>query len=342
MLQEVKKELLKNPYKLADILDHFKYCNINVKPNYIQFGRDSEGNPKSIVIRLKDNDRLYIKDYPRNISCDLFYYIMEQRNVEFVNILEVVKNVLGIADYYEHFNSQSIFGGFYDNIKKKLHNDIKIYCYEVLHQYKKNGNIRFLNDNISLATQRYFSIRYDVESQGIVIPIYDQFGNIMGVKIRINKDVDDGEQKYYYLIPCLMSQTLFGYSQNYKYLVNNDVFVFESEKSVMQCHSYGIRNCVSMGSSSISRKQAQMIMELNPKRVIFMHDNGLDFKAIERNIQMFKIYTRMLGLEVGYWDSEQIDIPNKSSLSDLGCERLIYGIKNEIIMVGVNSNQKEI
>ena len=336
MLQEVKKELLKNPHKLAEVLGSFGYCRISVKPKYIQCARDDkeESSPTSIVIKLKNNDYLYVTDYPRNINCDLFSYIMEQRNVEFIEILNSIKKALGIIDYYEYFGSQSIFGGFYDNIKKKLYNNLNIYNTEILNQYEKCGNLRFLNDNISIDTQRYFDIRYDVASQSIAIPIKDQFGNLIGVKARINKDADVDEQKYYYLIPCMMSQTLYGYSQNYRYLVNNDIYIFESEKSVLQCYSYGIRNCLSIGSSSISQKQSKLIMELNPKRVLFMHDQGLNFEAIERNIKMFKIYVRMLGLQVGYWNSNQTDVPEKASLSDLGKERLLYGIDNEIIMIG--------
>lgn len=344
MLTEIKKELLRNPLKLSNVLEHFGYCHVTIKGKYIQCARDDkkESSPTSIVIKLVKNDYLYVTDYPKNINCDLFSYIMDQRNVEFVDILNVVKSVLNISDYYNYFTSQSIFGGFYDNIRKKLHNNVHLYDKTVLDQYKACGNLRFLKDNISLSTQKYFNIRYDVESQSIVIPIYDQFGNIMGVKARINKDTEDGEQKYYYLIPCMMSETLYGYSQNYKYITNSDILIFESEKSVMQCYSYGIRNCVSIGSSSISSKQVKMIMESNPKRILFMHDQGLDLKSIKRNIKMFRIYTKMLGLQVGYWDSDQIDVPEKASLSDLGKDRLLYGLKNEIIMIGDDIYKEEL
>ena len=33
-----------------------------------------------------------------------------------------------------------------------------------------------------------------------------------------NKEAEENESKYYYLINCLMSQTLYGYSHNYQYL----------------------------------------------------------------------------------------------------------------------------
>lgn len=334
MLSEIKKELIKQPKIISDILSEFGFCNVNIHNTYITFGRDIEGSRKSIVIYLKDNENLIVKDHPRNIVTDLFSYIIKEKSVEYSEIFRLIKTKLNITDYYDYFEPKTIFGGFYDRIKKKSQNYIHTYENSILDNYVKCGNLRFLRDKISLETQRYFNICYDIESQGIVIPIYDQLGQIMGIKIRLNYDVDDGELKYYYLVPCLMSETLYGYSQNYKYLVENTVFIFESEKSIMQCYGYGVRNCVALGSSTISNKQIKMIMELHPKQVIFVHDEGLDFETIERNIKLLRTYTRMFEIEIGYWDSTKDNsIPHKASLSDLGKERLEYGLENEIIIV---------
>ncbi len=335
MLSELKKSLLKNQDNIVELLKRFGYCNIVKRSKYIQCGRDEEGSVKSIVIRTEDNDYLYVKDYPRNIYCDLISYIMKQRNVEFLDVLNTIKNILHITDYYDYFSSKSVFGGFYDSIKKKTSCNIKTYDNSILNNYKKIGNLRFLKDNISLEAQKYFGIGYDVDSQGIIIPIYDPLGQLVGIKIRVNRDTDDGEQKYYYIVPCLMSQTLYGYSHNYNYIVENTVYIFESEKSVLQCYSYGIKNCVAMGSSSFSKKQAQVLLELKPKRIIFLQDEGSDFECIKRNIEMIQSCSRMMDVEIGYWDYEQdIDIPLKSSPSDLGKRKLLEIIDTQIIMTG--------
>ena len=113
MLEDIKKELINHPEKLRNVLEHFGYCNIVVRPKYIQFGRDEESSKKSIVIKLENNRYLYVHDYPKNIQQDLFTYIINQRHVEFGDVLNVVKSELGITDYYEFFNQRGIFGGFY-------------------------------------------------------------------------------------------------------------------------------------------------------------------------------------------------------------------------------------
>ncbi len=342
MLKEIKKELLDNPDKLKDLLEYFDFYNVIIHQSYISFGRSIDSSKKSIVIKLKNNSYLYVHDYARNIQKDLFTYISEQRRTEFSKILSVVKVVLNITDYYDFFENRGIFGGFYERIRKRNFNKINVYDTSLLEKYIPCGNLRFLKDNISLSTQTFFNIRYDIESQGIVIPIYNQLGQFMGAKVRCNYDVEDGEMKYYYLIPCSMSQTLYGYSHNYNYLVDNIVYIFESEKSVMQCHSYGIRNCIALGSGSISNKQVQMIFELNPKKVIFMHDTGYELENIERNIYMMQSYSRFSEIEIGYWNYFGKDYKDKVSPSDLGKKKLLQIMEEEILMIGDETDEEEL
>lgn len=342
MLADVKKELINHPDKLKDVLEHFGYCNIVIRPKYISFGRDEKSSKKSIVINLENNEYLYIIDYARNIRKDIFSYIIEQRKVEFIDILNEVRHALGITDYYDFFDNRGIFGGFYEKIKKRRTNKVNTYDDSILNCYVNCGNTKFLADNISLLSQKFFDIRYDIESQGIVIPIRNQFGQLMGVKERFNYDVADGEMKYFYAVPCSMSQTLFGYSQNYEFLVDNTIYIFEAEKSCMQCFSYGIRNCVSLGSGSISIQQVKMLLELNPKRIIFLHDVGYGLENIMRNIDMVKNYSRFTEVELGYWSYFGRGYENKVSPSDLGKECLENILQNEITMIGDEDDEDEL
>lgn len=342
MLADIKKELINHPDKLKDVLEHFGYCNIVIRPKYISFGRDEKSSKKSIVINLENNEYLYTIDYARNIRKDIFSYIIEQRKVEFIDVLNEVRHALGITDYYDFFDNKGIFGGFYEKIRKRRTNKVNTYDDSILDCYVNCGNTRFLADNISLLSQKFFNIKYDVESQGIVIPIRNQFGQLMGVKERFNYDVPDGEMKYFYAVPCSMSQTLFGYSQNYEFLVDNTIYIFEAEKSCMQCYSYGIRNCVSLGSGSISIQQVKMLLELNPKRVIFLHDVGYGLENIMRNIDMVKNYSRFTEVELGYWGYFGRGYENKVSPSDLGKECLENILQNEITMIGDEDDEDEL
>ena len=342
MLKEIKKELLDNPEKLKELLEYFNFYNVHIHQSYISFGRAQDTSKKSIVIRLEKNDYLYVTDYARNISKDLFSYISEQRLVDFKDIIGVVRIILGVDDFGLFNESRGIFGGFYEKIRKRSEHSVRTYDESILDKYIPLANKRFVDDNISIAAQQFFGIRYDVESQGIVIPIHNQVGELIGAKIRCNYEVQDGEMKYYYLIPCQASQTLYGYSQNYNYLTNNIIYIYEAEKSIMQCFSYGIRNCVALGSGSISRKQVRMLLELNPKKIIFMHDVGYDLENILRNINMVKNYSRFSEVELGYWDFFDRLYDNKVSASDLGKKELLRIMDTEIKMIGDDEDEEEL
>ena len=342
MLKEIKKELLDNPEKLKELLEYFNFYNVHIHQSYISFGRAQDTSKKSIVVRLEKNDYLYVTDYARNISKDLFSYISEQRLVDFKDIISVVRNILGVDDFGLFNESRGIFGGFYEKIRKRSEYSVRTYDESVLNKYIPLANKRFIDDNISIAAQQFFGIRYDVESQGIVIPIHNQIGELIGAKVRCNYEVQDGEMKYYYLIPCQASQTLYGYSQNYNYLTNNIIYIYEAEKSIMQCFSYGIRNCVALGSGSISRKQVRMLLELNPKKIIFMHDVGYDLENILRNINMVKNYSRFSEVELGYWDFFDRLYDNKVSASDLGKKELLRIMDTEIKMIGDDEDEEEL
>lgn len=334
IISEIKKTLINDTDALSKVLEHYGYCNIKQHSSYISFGRNEDTSPKSIVIYTTNNDNIYVKDYPLNIdNQDIFAYITKQKHVEFIDVLNTIKKALGINSYEKYYckPKKTAFGGWYAKIKER--NAVEewvTYPESILNKYERVGNIKFLRDHISLETQKYFQIGYDAQEEGITIPIKNEVGSLIGVKIRSN--TNNGKYKYYYLIKCKESQTLFGYYQNYKYLFNNTIYIFEAEKSVMQCHSYGIRNAVALGSGSISDKQIELILQLNPKKVIFLHDNNYELEAIQKNINKLKSYSRFYKqLLVGYWDYTKSDYPEKCSPSDLGIDILNNIIQNEIV-----------
>ena len=110
----------------------------------------------------------------------------------------------------------------------------------------------------------------------------------------------------------------------------------------MQCYSYGIRNCVALGSGSISNKQVQMLFELNPKKIIFLHDTGFKQEYLDRNIAMIKNYSRFSEVEIGYWDYIGKDYEDKVSPSDLGKVKFEQIINTEIKMIGDEIDEDEL
>lgn len=334
MLKEIKKELLSTPQHIVDILDTYEFYKVHIKGNEIRCGLAEGHNPTAIRIKIVNNDNLYVSDYTRGLSKDLISYIITVKNTDFASVMSVIKAQLGIDDFYNFNTRRSVFGGFYDRIKNRSSNlYVRTYNKSVLTQFKSVYTTRMTKDNIGFSAQDYFNLGYDVESQRITIPIYNAFGEIIGVKGRTDFD-SDVEPKYLYLIPCAMSTTLYGYSHNYEHLQDNDILVFEAEKSCMQCYTYGIRNCVAVGSNSLSPAQCKLLMGLNPKRIIFMFDKDLPYENTIRNVKMLKNYTRMSDVSVCWWDwSKNTTIGEKQSPSDCGADTLKKILENEIAEV---------
>ena len=208
----------------------------------------------------------------------------------------------------------------------------KTYDESILDEYLKVPNERFQRDNISLEAQMKFGIGYDVGTDRITIPIRDQHGSIIGIKGRRNYETDNvDDPKYLYIIPCQMSKTLFGYSINYSSMYGGTVMVFESEKSVLQCASYGYHNAVALGSNSLSEYQAKIILSLSPQKVIFMLDSDLPLENTKRNIDMLRSVATMRDLQINYFDwTECLELPAKASPSDEGKEVLEYILAENI------------
>ena len=332
MIDYIKSKLLEEPEKIRELLEKFDYHHISIKPSYLSFGRSQDSSAKSITLYLKDNPNIIVKDWAINQAKDIFNYIVSNRSVSFKEVITVAKNILGIEGYvYQESTSRSVFGGFYSNIKNRSKQELQIYDESILDKYDNCGNERFLRDGISLEAQKYFGVGYDIESQSITIPIYDEIGNLVGVKCRRNCDVGEGEQKYWYDVPCQMSSCLYGYCQNYEYLEGADViYVVEAEKGCMQAFSYGYKNFVALGSGSISRKQVQLLLQLNPKRIVLLHDFGYCEDSVFRNLKMIQGYSRMKQVELGYWDYFNKDYPNKVSATDMGSNELARILNEEI------------
>lgn len=331
MIQELKKQLLENPENICTLLEEFDFAHITLKRNEIRFARNSDGG-HNIRIRLND-EYLNVTDYVNSIHTDIISYIIKEKHTDFRIVLSAIKRILNLSDDWRpQSRKREIFGGVYSRIINRTDPQPKVYDESILDDYLKVPNERFQRDNISLETQMKFGIGYDVGTDRITIPIRDQHGSLMGVKGRRNYETDnEDDPKYLYLVPCQMSKTLFGYSTNYSSMYGGTVMVFESEKSVLQCASYGYHNAVALGSNSLSEYQAKMILSLNPQKVIFMLDSDLPLDNTKRNIDMLCSVATMRYLQISYFDwTECLDLPAKASASDEGKEVLEYILEENI------------
>lgn len=333
MINEILQKLNENPDAIVELLEYYECGKIKVNKKEIRFARSNDPDSGlNISIRLRNNDPCFVKDYAHGEVNNIISWLCKEKNVKFIEVLINIKKILHLSDDWRPPNRRLLFGGIYENIIHREDAPPPIYDESILDEYLKFPNERFQRDRISLETQMDFGIGYDPETDRITIPIRDQHGSLMGVKGRRNYETDNKEDpKYLYLVPCQMSKTLFGYSNNYSEMYGKTVMIFESEKSVLQCASYGYHNAVALGNNSLSEYQAKMILSLNPKRVIFMLDNNLPLENTKKDMETLRNAAVMRDLQISYFDwTECLDLPDKSSPSDEGKEILDNILKENI------------
>ena len=320
MLNKIKEQFIEQPEKLIELLENFGFEHINHRGSEIRFARSDSGGA-NISIRLKNNPYCCVSDWSRSISTDIISYIIQEKNVDFRDVLQSAKKILNLSNDWRPQQRRSLFNGIYDNISCK-NREIKLKTYDesVLNKYERIGNLRFLRDGISLDAQKFFDIRFSVEDNAIIIPLHNEFGDLTGAKARINWIPEADESRYYYPIAAPASQMLYGYSKNYEYLYGADtIYIGESEKFCMQLYTMRIRNCVSIGSHTLSEKQAKLLLQLQPKSVTFMLDEGLDLMETKRNADVLKSVAGMMQIDVYFIDhTECLELGPKDSPSDHG------------------------
>ena len=332
MFEEVKEKLLEQPESIVHILDTFGFSRIRRGHREIRCAFEEGMNPTAVVIRLQDNENLFVKDWERNLSLDLINYLVKSKNIPFKDVMNAIKQELHLDSIYNYKRKTGLFGGLYDKISRS-NGEISVTTYpeEILKQYGNTPNTLWLKDGISLSTQRKWGIGYDVPSQRITFPIRTSTGEVMAIKGRLNGVPEEFEPKYLYIENGPMSQTLFGYSENYSSLYENEIIVVESEKSVLILDSWGYNNVVALGSNSLSTTQAKLLISLNPKRVIFMLDKSLSLENTKRNADLLRSFCTMRQLEIRYWNWEDnLTLEDKSAPCDDTRAEFEYILKHEI------------
>ena len=323
MLNDIKKLMLDAPEEtIVPLLESFGFAHILTRNNAIRFARSEEGG-RNISIKLQDNEWLNVHDFVTSTHQDIFSYICTEKGVTFREVLCRAKEILGLDNTWRPPKKKMLFGGIYNNIGKNTQNELKTYDENILDEYQRNSNLRFLRDGISLESQKFYNVSFDVITNRIVFPWRDEHGSIVAIKGRLNVDeIGEEECKYLYLYPANISKCLFNYSESYQYLYGTDtLYVGEAEKFCMQLHTMGIRNCVAVGSHSISEYQAKLMLGLNVKNIVLMFDEGLPLEEIKKNADTIRRCAVMRRVNIKWFDYRDcISIGNKDSPSDYGKE----------------------
>lgn len=179
--------------------------------------------------------------------------------------------------------------------RRQRERQLEIYPKGILDVFEKNYPTQWIAEGISKETMDKFDIRFSISQNKIIIPHYDENGNLVGIRGRalntweienIGKYMPVQIEQKWYKHP--LSLNLYGLNQTKQNIKENGyVFLFEGEKSVLLMDGFNRPNCgVAVCGSSINKFQIDILMKTcAPKEFIICFDKeeeGLEDKYFNK------------------------------------------------------------
>lgn len=224
------------------------------------------------AVQVRNVVGLYSNIRNRNLSGDIFNLVAALRFDDWGGSSQGLSEALrwltdhfGIVDGFEQ-SDEIVKNEWLKQIgysRKHYQND-KLPL-SVMGEYIMKPNKWWLDEGISIRTQRTFDVGFDLESKRIIFPIHDDEGNLIGVKGRLvhYEKEEDKQFKYLYLHPCNKSIEWFNYHRALPSIKEKKrVIIFEGAKSCMQAWSSGIEYTISIEGDAITQAQVYKLHRL--------------------------------------------------------------------------------
>ena len=260
-----------------------------------------------------------------------FKNFYETRNIVYDWFTDVYEVIRGCSYFSEEQKSSNAYHSIKDNYTlKKDRRELPTYSDKILDVFMKYYPVEWLNDGISKDAMDKFNIRYSISQNKIIIPHYDVRGRLVGIRGRaLNKDDIENWGKYmpvqiegkWYSHP--LSLNLYGLNITKDNIRRAGMaFIFEAEKSVLQCESFQFPNCaIAVCGSKFNKYALDILMrECHPSEIVICFDKeqmGTDeyFYHLYELCEKYKVYSNFSFI----YDKEKL-LKLKDSPSDRGEE----------------------
>lgn len=237
---------------------------------------------------------------------------------------------------------------YLDNPKSEQVKELEKLDDKLLNHFNDIYHKSFINDGISIRTMKKYEIKLDIYEYRIIIPHRNEDGDLIAIRCRnLDEDLVNRGMKY---TPIYMdgkflsaptSRYLYGLDKNKESIkAMRKVILLESEKSVMQLDTMlNDKNfSVALSSSSLSKHQVNMLIDLGVEEVIV----ALDKEYEEYGTEQEKMYARKIRKSIidklssffkvsVIWDTKNL-IGFKESPTDRGFEVFNELYKNRIVI----------
>lgn len=195
---------------------------------------------------------------------------------DFVRCLKYVCAVCGISANVNYKQRQDTRykwkSDLMQYVNKRQSVENKIYDKSLLKVLDDRYYTGWVEEGISVNTMEKFGIKWYNRLQQIVIPVHDEFGNLIGSHCRnLNPQLVESGHKYDILrllngteLKFNTRNVLYGLNVNKEYIKNrHEVFLFEAPKSVLQCENILRQNtAVAMFGMKLHQQQLNMLINM--------------------------------------------------------------------------------
>lgn len=288
-IQKIKDRL--SLEDIGEILESLGCEQIVIRGNTMTSTKgNGSDNPSGIVIWDNDNffnaEMYTTPEFDSYGVKDIFAVIQQVADCNFNEARRIVEKYVDVGRIETDDDDECDVLGWLDKIEHKMGRPKKkeslVYDMDFLDQFPQFLSPHWKKEGITEETAKKFDIRYDDSTECIIIPIYDEHGELVGAK---NRETKPSKFKYGYLLRSRKSLVLYGLYQNIEAIRRKgEVIVFEAEKSVLKADSLGIDNTVAIGGKIIGTEQARTLNQLGVDIVLAL-DEDVSEKDIEKNIE---------------------------------------------------------
>ncbi|MBK5242152.1 hypothetical protein [Clostridium sp.] len=332
-LLQLKQQLNDNPELIVDILEnidchHIKIINNKRVQAALPYPHD---NTTSVQISLNENLSAKVRsknDYDYEIK-DIFTLIQYVKENTLTEAIEIVCKICGVkytttgGKKVVKSDAHDFLRQFKRSLKKEEYVEEEIILDESFTgRFVREDCALFSDDGVGSESQKKFGVSYDVLDNRVVFEIRNEEGDLLSFKGRAgSKDYKiNGIPKFINYYPCNNNNYLFGYYQNsFDIMISDELIIFEAEKSVMQCDSFGVNNCVATNKKVISPIQVKKLLKLGKTLII----------AFDKDVLLNEIFiecSKFNGMLDVYYLYDNLDLLNKKqspSDNNIDCFNLL-------------------
>lgn len=223
----------------------------------------------------------------------------QNRNRSFFDVVDYLAGKIGFQDDDPEFIEDKVYTSvreYYE--KKKLQIPYEILDKNIINFFPFRPTVEWLNDGITEEMMSKFDIRYYQADNKIIIPHYDEYYNLIGIRARSLNPEDCLRGKYRPFVlegktyAHHLSQFCYGLWQTKQAISETKkAIIFEGEKSVLLAEQLKINNAVACCGSNISKTQILQLIKYGAKEITIAFDKEYPNSRTEESSKYFdKLY----------------------------------------------------